>query len=1355
MYLLDTAHAHPHGSELSKVVRVVIKRLERAAPQEQRRTAGKGGIALQSCMERGSGITDEVASADKCSECNHEEHRVGASGDKGLISSSGTGGSSGGRLGAAGQDALTAAALELLALLARQQPCDPKGNPVYPRAVTVMAVSMVSGDHAADDTSTTRHEPGANRTLAVQPAFDDLCVVQVAVHHASLIVTANGELYGLGAHPELGLPAAGATNSQNQRVPRPMAWSMGLKIRSVAVNTHALALTEQGRVYTWGAGERGQLGHGNKTSLLQGRLVNTLESTHVVQIACGALYSAAVTDAGKLYTWGCGSHGRLGHSASSDNDVTEPKCIPQFDGASARRSVTQVALGYGALCHTLVLTRLHQAWSFGSAASGKLGRADSSNRPALVEIPEGVEVASAHCGEEFTALLSSEGTVYTCGSSRFKQLGRYTPDGDQSQSNGWEQVKLGSTLIRKLVTGPQGCVALTNRGAAVVWGLVWNEDGTVSDQDGQIPTLVPGFQSKIGQLSACNAACGATETFLWREAEGISTALMLTAPFPVKGTDDELCTLAMLLDQLVRIKGGAVRSSGGDDNASSSTTHDGRCSANRFGVSLDVLIELLHSHVHMRADTAKTQKGEEAAKVARMKAALLQQLLQLVTVTNTAGCDGDGAPPFSCAAWTTCLYTLLDGWNVLGGSKENLAVVKEVLIATISGSAPETADTRTIARAALTSHWKVLMPTADERIESLGEALRQHAHKPQLFLVGFLLDTLCDYGTLCANPRRFRKLAPQLIEFCSATCPMLLLPNEIASLKAKSEQSGINCEEKVAAYRAASRLCTMYLRVLLSRVHTSTADLSSTNAAAVAGTQMCAQSTMEALQAHLKDVLGCCEKMLKGCPGPSQLLRCLEIGSPLDWVGGFVYSLMLPVFLKHPWRIFTGGMLAQCSSQILSLMSAMRPFTQAKMGGSSVPASATTDSVVSERVGNMHLLNEVCHIGLPLLLALGSSLESMRAPKTPRSDTDMAVMSQHADLFLGGLITDNENTRTTTLAHMPESERNVQKEQKVLGVESEDAADGLALVDPDGQNCLAGGIVSKAKPHEFQLEGLLDSFITYGKATDHLFKNGHFQVPFAGLLDDLLHAAIWHLGMAAPAKAWIAAPEQHMALATDPMRQVYSWAITLHNQMFRGRRHAGEQTAFFRPRLQRATFLRRSLKPAFERATLSDIDDHSDDTAGTIKDIGEYLKSCCELTADFSRSRRQTGNGDRQNAVSLCTESIGRFVFDDAENGQSIFAISEILEAESDRVQAEAERITGCAVLLRSTDAQPFSEVGRAVCVASCFSLAPHSPSILLPRRECLQTYYTVSPCELRTCAGLPVCSQTRAKTRRRLLLCM
>lgn len=39
---------------------------------------------------------------------------------------------------------------------------------------------------------------------------------------------------------------------------------------------------------------------------------------HVVHIACGSTYSAAITAEGELYTWGRGNYGRLGHGMLLD-----------------------------------------------------------------------------------------------------------------------------------------------------------------------------------------------------------------------------------------------------------------------------------------------------------------------------------------------------------------------------------------------------------------------------------------------------------------------------------------------------------------------------------------------------------------------------------------------------------------------------------------------------------------------------------------------------------------------------------------------------------------------------------------------------------------------------------------------------------------------------------------------------------------------------------------------------------------------------------------------------------------------------------------------------------------------------
>ena len=62
---------------------------------------------------------------------------------------------------------------------------------------------------------------------------------------------------------------------------------------------------------------------------------------HVVQIAVGSTYSAAVTATGELYTWGRGNYGRLGHGNSEDHIV--PTLVAGLRG----HRVVDVACGSG------------------------------------------------------------------------------------------------------------------------------------------------------------------------------------------------------------------------------------------------------------------------------------------------------------------------------------------------------------------------------------------------------------------------------------------------------------------------------------------------------------------------------------------------------------------------------------------------------------------------------------------------------------------------------------------------------------------------------------------------------------------------------------------------------------------------------------------------------------------------------------------------------------------------------------------------------------------------------------------------------------------------------------------------
>jgi len=83
-------------------------------------------------------------------------------------------------------------------------------------------------------------------------------------------------------------------------------------------------------VYTFGGGEHGQLGHGDKVNKIKPTLVQSLDGIFLQQITCGWSHSVALTSKGEVYTWGNGDHGKLGHG--SGKKVSTPQLLEKLVG---------------------------------------------------------------------------------------------------------------------------------------------------------------------------------------------------------------------------------------------------------------------------------------------------------------------------------------------------------------------------------------------------------------------------------------------------------------------------------------------------------------------------------------------------------------------------------------------------------------------------------------------------------------------------------------------------------------------------------------------------------------------------------------------------------------------------------------------------------------------------------------------------------------------------------------------------------------------------------------------------------------------------------------------------------------
>src|SRR4051794_16458191 len=96
-------------------------------------------------------------------------------------------------------------------------------------------------------------------------------------------------------------------------------------VTHVACGQHhtACVTSPGGKLWTFGSGKYGQLGHNSRLDERFPRRVEsccssisgaTLPAAGFISVSCGDRHTAALSDAGHIFTTGCGSHGQLGHA---------------------------------------------------------------------------------------------------------------------------------------------------------------------------------------------------------------------------------------------------------------------------------------------------------------------------------------------------------------------------------------------------------------------------------------------------------------------------------------------------------------------------------------------------------------------------------------------------------------------------------------------------------------------------------------------------------------------------------------------------------------------------------------------------------------------------------------------------------------------------------------------------------------------------------------------------------------------------------------------------------------------------------------------------------------------------------
>lgn len=234
----------------------------------------------------------------------------------------------------------------------------------------------------------------------------------------SLALTRDGGIaaWGFASSGATGAAVAGNVQALPRMIQRASDGSdlTGMVSLSAGYN-FALALSPSGSVYAWGSNSWGQLGQGVQYgTYLQAVTVKdpagTAELSGIASVSAGGNHGLALDNEGKVFSWGYSQDGELGDGANHPrvNQGLLPAAVVGTDGTGQLAGITGVASGFG---HSLALADDGRLLIWGTGFRGNLGQGEAANHPDSF-VPLAVKAASG------TAQLSLAPLTVTRGSYR-------------------------------------------------------------------------------------------------------------------------------------------------------------------------------------------------------------------------------------------------------------------------------------------------------------------------------------------------------------------------------------------------------------------------------------------------------------------------------------------------------------------------------------------------------------------------------------------------------------------------------------------------------------------------------------------------------------------------------------------------------------------------------------------------------------------------------------------------------------------------------------------------------------------------------------------------------------------------
>ena len=149
------------------------------------------------------------------------------------------------------------------------------------------------------------------------------------------LVTSGGEIRlrpGLLGHGEL--------DAEHRVVPTPTLLPTMAEVRIcglAARDGFGAVVSAEGKVYTWGSGADGRLGHGDADGCLIPKQVQAIAEVRMRAVAAGNSHRLSVTESGEVFSWGRGHEGQCGHWGNpEEKSLFLPRRVKTLAGVRVR-----------------------------------------------------------------------------------------------------------------------------------------------------------------------------------------------------------------------------------------------------------------------------------------------------------------------------------------------------------------------------------------------------------------------------------------------------------------------------------------------------------------------------------------------------------------------------------------------------------------------------------------------------------------------------------------------------------------------------------------------------------------------------------------------------------------------------------------------------------------------------------------------------------------------------------------------------------------------------------------------------------------------------------------------------------